>query len=102
MNEICYQISTPSPRLCKQSYLLQPRKGESDVDPNTLEQASLASLLVVIDVLAELLDVGGRSDDRNQLLEVVLEGADILDVEKEKVFSTLGESETMNTTTVSV
>ena len=57
---------------------------------------------MVIDVVAELLDVGSRSDGRNQLLEVVLEGADILDVEKEKVFSTLGESETMNTTTVSV
>ena len=51
---------------------------------------------MVINVLAELLNVGSRSDGRNQLLEVVLEGADILDVEKEKVFRALGEAETMH------
>lgn len=71
-------------------------KREGDVDHGALHQSRIAFTFVVLDVIAEFLDLSGRRNERSKLLQALLERLDVLDFEKNKILRSLREAKAMD------
>lgn len=84
--------------------LLETLEREGDVDSGKLQQAifsyrlsqiTCVALLEFANLLAGLLDLGGRRDSRNELLQTLLECRSVVDIEEDEVLIALRKTKAL-------
>lgn len=74
------------------AYLRESSEGERDVEAANFDKIYRTAVLMSLDILADLFNLGSRSDLGSQLLETLPECRSILDGKEEEILGALRDT----------